>query len=188
MLSVLACAKKKCVRDHCLILFAYRFGLRESELSLLQVSDVRNGFCDVQRLKGSEHTRQAITGHDEPLLDAKRALSSWLRLRGDADGSCFLFTSRNGGGLKRRAIYDVFADAAFHAGIDAGRRNIHICKHSLAVHLRQAGASVDVVQHALGHSDPGTTLKYYYHTSQSEVTSAVTGILDKLYTTEVRVN
>jgi integrase/recombinase XerD len=172
MLNVLAEAKKKSVRDWCITLFAFRFGLRASELSLLKLSDVADGFCDVRRLKGSEHTRQAITSDANQLLDAKAALTAYLRRRDDS-GSIFLFTSRLGSGMTRRAIYNVFEDAAFHAGIEAGRRNIHICKHSLAVNLRKRGVSVDIVQRALGHKDPGTTLKFYYHTSQDEATAAI---------------
>ena len=172
MLQVLAEAKKVSARNHCIALFAFRFGLRASELSMLKVEDVQDGFCDVRRLKGSDHTRQQITSDANPLLDAKLALSAWLRRREDS-GSVFLFTSRLGSGMTRRAIYNVFEDAAFHAGIEAGRRNIHICKHSLAVNLRKRGVSVDIVQRALGHKDPGTTLRYYYHTSQDETTTAI---------------
>src|SRR6266436_4908766 len=181
MLGVLATAKKKSVRDWCLCLFAFRFGLRASELSLLKVSDVQDGFCDVRRLKGSEHTRQAITSDANPLLDAKKALAACLRIRGEGDGSIFLFVSRNGGGLKRRAIYDIFEDAAINAGIERGRRNIHICKHSLAVNLRKAGAPVDVVQKALGHAQPSTTIRYYYHTTQAETTVVINDALAKMF-------
>jgi integrase/recombinase XerD len=173
MLNVLAEAKKVSARNHCLVLFAFRFGLRATELSLLKVSDVAHGVCDVQRLKGSEHTVQAITADQNPLLDTKAALSAWLRVRGDADGSVFLFTSRNGGGLKRRAIYDLFEDAALRAGIEVGRRNIHICKHSLCVFLKRAGCPVDIVAKAAGHKDPTTTIKYYFHTTQTETTAAI---------------
>ena len=172
MTNVLAKAKEKSIRDWCVVLFAFRFGLRASELSTLKVSDVSDGFCDVCRLKGSEHTRQAITSDVNPLLDAKAALATHLRQREDT-GSIFLFTSRLGSGMTRRAIYNIFEDAAFHAGIDAGRRNIHICKHSLAVNLRKRGVSVDIVQRALGHADPATTLRFYYHTSQDEATKAI---------------
>jgi integrase/recombinase XerD len=172
MLNVLAEASKKSVRDHCLILFAFRFGLRASELSALKVEDVTDGFCDVKRLKGSEHTRQAITSDPNPLLDTKAVLAAYLRSR-ETETSIFLFTSRLGSGMTRRAIYNIFEDAAYRAGIDAGRRNIHICKHSLAVNLRKRGVSVDIVQRALGHADPGTTLRYYYHTSQDEATQAI---------------
>jgi integrase len=172
MLAVLDEAKKVSVRNHAIVLFAFRFGLRATELSKLRLSDVEGGYCDVQRLKGSEHTRQQLTSDPKPLLDVKATLAAWLREREDT-GSMFLFTSRLGTGMTRRAIYNVFEDAAFHAGIDAGRRNIHICKHSLAVHLRKRGVPVDVVQKALGHARPETTIKFYYHTSQDEATAAI---------------
>jgi integrase/recombinase XerD len=172
MIGVLSKAKEKSIRDWCIVLFAFRFGLRASELCMLKLSDVQDGFCDVRRLKGSEHTRQAITSDANPLLDAKAALAAYLRHRQDT-GSIFLFTSRLGSGMTRRAIFNVFEDAAYRAGIEAGRRNIHICKHSLAVNLRKRGVSVDIVQRALGHADPGTTLRFYYHTSQDEATKAI---------------
>jgi integrase/recombinase XerD len=172
MVNVLAKAKEKSVRDWCLVLFAFRFGLRASELSTLKLSDVADGFCDVRRLKGSLHTRQAIVADANPLFNVQAALADYLQTRPDS-GSVFLFTSRLGSGMTRRAIYNVFEDAAFRAGIEAGRRNIHICKHSLAVNLRKRGVSVDIVQRALGHADPGTTLKFYYHTSQDETTRAI---------------
>lgn len=172
MLKVLGEAKRKSARDHAIVLFAFRFGLRATELSTLKLSDVEGGYCDVQRLKGSEHTRQQITSDSNPLLDVKAALTACLRQREDT-GSMFLFVSRLGSGMTRRAIYNVFEDAAFHAGIDAGRRNVHICKHSLAVNLRKRGVPVDVVQKALGHARPETTIKFYYHTSQDEATAAI---------------
>jgi integrase len=181
VLAVLTQAKKKSTRDHCLALFAFRFGLRASELSLLKLSDVQDGFCDVRRLKGSEHTRQAITNDANPLLDTKKALAAWLRARGDADGSVFLFTSRQGSCLKRRAIYDIFEDAAMRAGIERGRRNIHIAKHSLGANLIRGGASVAYVQKALGHKDPGTTIRYYMHISQDETTQVVNDTLSKVF-------
>jgi integrase len=184
VLAVLTEAKKASTRNHCLVLFAFRFGLRASELSLLKLSDVQDGFCDVRRLKGSEHTRQAITSDANPLLDAKKALAAWLRVRGDADGSVFLFVSRNGGGLKRRAIYDIFEDAAMRAGIERGRRNIHIAKHSLGANLIRGGASVVYVQKALGHKDPGTTIRFYMHISQDETTTVVNDTLAKVFSAD----
>ncbi len=172
MLRVLGKAREKSLRDFCVVLFAFRFGLRASELSLLKLADVENGFVDCKRLKGSLHTRQAIVADSNPLLDVQTVLADYLRQRPD-DGSIFLFTSRLGSGMTRRAMYNLFEDAAYRAGIEPGRRNIHICKHSLAVNLRKRGVPVDIVQRALGHADPGTTLKYYYHTSQGEATVAI---------------
>jgi len=173
MLAVLAAARKASIRNWAICLFAFRFGLRASELSKIKLEDIADGYCDVQRLKGSEHTRQQITSDTNPLLDVQASLKAWLREREDT-GSLFLFTSRLGSGMTRRALYNIFEDAAFHAGVEPGRRNIHICKHSLAVNLRKRGVPVDIVRRALGHSRPETTIKFYYHTSQDETTTAIT--------------
>jgi len=172
MLVVLSEAKKVSARNHAIVLFAFRFGLRASELSTLRLSDVEGGYCDVKRLKGSEHTRQQLTSDPNPLLDVKAALAAWMREREDT-GSMFLFTSRLGSGMTSRALYNIFEDAAYRAGIDVERRNIHIAKHSLAVNLRKRGVPVDIVQKALGHARPETTIKFYYHTSQDEATAAI---------------
>src|SRR5256885_16151176 len=119
-LKILEVARKQSVRNHCIILLAYRHGLRREEISRLTLEDVRDGQIDVRRLKGSLHTLQPLQSHDNPLLDEKKALAAWVRERGDADGSVFLFTSRQGSALKSRQVYNVFESATAAAGIGAG--------------------------------------------------------------------
>jgi type 1 fimbriae regulatory protein FimE len=180
LLTVLTAAKRKSVRNHCIILLAYRHGLRRAEIQNLTLDDVRDGQIDVRRLKGSLHTVQPLYADSNPLLDEKRALAAWLRERGDADGSVFLFTSRNGGGIKARAIFDIFEDAAFAAKLPAGRRGAHQAKHALASHLIRNGASVAYVQQALGHRDPKSTLSYT-HITQTEAAEVVTSTLGRVF-------
>jgi site-specific recombinase XerD len=166
ILRVLTEAKKRGLREHCMFLLAYRHGLRASEIARLLVTDVRCGQIDVRRLKGSLHTIQPLYEHDNPLLDEKLVLAAWLRERGDADQSKMLFISRQGSGLCRRQIYNLFEDVAFKAGIEPGRRNPHILKHSLASHLIRNGAEVAFVQQAMGHRDAKSTLSYTHITSK----------------------
>jgi len=52
-------------------------------------------------------------------------------------------------------------------------QRLRLPKAHLAVNLRKRGVPVDIVQKALGHADPATTLRYYYHTSQDEATTAI---------------
>ena len=180
LLSVLAEAKKKGPREHCMFLMAYRHGLRATEISQLTVDDVRGGKVDVRRLKGSLHTVQPLYSDTNPLLDEKRALAAWLKARGDADGSVFLFVSRQGSCLKRRQIFNLFEDVAFRAGIEHGRRNPHILKHSFCSHLIRAGASVAYVQQAAGHKDPKATLSYT-HINQEEAAAVVSSTLGSVF-------
>jgi type 1 fimbriae regulatory protein FimB len=160
VLKVLESAKNHGAREHAIVLLAYKHGLRASEIARLTLDDVRGGMIDVHRLKGSLHTVQPLASHANPLLDEPAVLKAWLRERGQADGSAFLFTSRQGSALSRRQIYNLFEDVAIRAGIEKGRRNPHILKHSLAGNLLRGGASVAYVQIALGHRDAKNTLRY----------------------------
>jgi len=160
VLKVLESAKKNGAREHAIVLLGYKHGLRASEIARLTLDDVRGGQINVRRLKGSLHTIQPLAPHANPLLDEPTVLKAWLRERGYADGSQFLFTSRQGSALSRRQIYNLFEDVAMRAGIEKGRRNPHILKHSLASNLLRGGASVAYVQIALGHVDAKNTLRY----------------------------
>jgi site-specific recombinase XerD len=181
MLAVLTEAKKQSARNWAICLFAFRFGLRCQELASLTLDNVKGGTLDVQRLKGSEHTVDEITSDPNPLLDTQAALHAWMRERNRAgETSIFLFVSRLGSGMTPRAIYNIFEDAAYHAGIDADRRNIHIAKHSLGVCLRKAGVDLATIAKTLGHKDPATTIRYYQHVDRDEVKVAVTSAFRKL--------
>jgi site-specific recombinase XerD len=183
MLAVLAEAKRESMRNWAICLFAFRFGLRCQEIASLQTLHVKDGVLEVKRLKGSEHTVDEITSDPNPLLDAQAALSAWIRERTrKGETSVFLFVSRLGSGMTPRAIYNIFEDAAYRAGIDAERRNIHIAKHSLGVCLRKAGVDLATIAKTLGHKDPATTIRYYQHVDRDEVKIAVTNAFRKLAT------
>jgi site-specific recombinase XerD len=181
MLAVLTEAKKASTRNWCLCLFAFRFGLRCQELASLTLDSVKDDVLDVQRLKGSEHTVDEITSDPNPLLDARAALSAWMRERTRVgETSIFLFVSRLGSGMTPKAVYNIFEDAAYRAGIDRERRNIHIAKHSLGVCLRKAGVDLATIAKTLGHKDPATTIRYYQHVDRDEVKMAVASAFAKL--------
>lgn len=167
LLQVLATARKQSSRNHCLILLAYKHGLRSQELCNLKLADVQHGRIDVKRLKGSLHTNRPLESDTNILLDEKRALQQWLRDRGDADGSVFLFTSRQGSGLTRRTVYNIFEQVACRARIEPGRRNPHMAKHTLGALAYRSGVDVAALQQLLGHKDPKATL-CYTHVTQDE--------------------
>ena len=172
LLKVLNAAKKRGLREHCMFLLVYGHALRASEIATLTVEDVRNGKISCRRGKKSEHTVEELREHENPLLDEKRVLVSWLRERGEADGSVILFTSRLGSGMTRQQVYNLFSDIAFRAGIERGRRNPHILKHSYASHLLRNGADLAYVQKALGHKHISSTTRYtHVSTAEAQVVS-----------------
>lgn len=160
MLKVLEVAQATGAREHAMILLGYRHGMRRSEISELTLNDIQGDKIVIRRKKGSLKTTQPLATHENPLLDEVAVLNKWLAERGDADGSSFVFTSRQGSAVKHRRIYDIFSAIAEKAGIDESRRNPHILKHSLASNLLRAGVSVAYVQIALGHADAKNTMRY----------------------------
>lgn len=160
ILKVMEAARAAGRREHLMVLLGYKHGLRASEIARLTLDDVKGGKIDVRRLKGSKRTVQPLMSHDNPLLDEPTVLDAWLTERGDADGSQFVFTGRKGSAIGRIQIWKLFNDIAAKAGIEEGRRNPHILKHSLASNLLRGGASVAYVQIALGHADAKNTMRY----------------------------
>jgi site-specific recombinase XerD len=180
VLRVLAAAKESSPRQHCMFLLAYRHGLRASEICLLTLADIQNGEIDIRRLKDSLHTVQPLLSHQNPLLDEPAVLKAWLRKRGEADGSQILFTGRNGSGICRQQVYNLFYDIAMRAGIDRNRRFPHICKHSLGAHLIRNGVGLAHVQQALGHKHISSTVAYT-HISQQEAAEKVSDVMQTLF-------
>jgi site-specific recombinase XerD len=159
LLNVLAAAKRESVRNHCMILFAYTFGLRANELCTLTVQNVQTGRLVCKTQKHSLPVDAVIESNDIALLDAKKALVAWLRVRPQSSDNA-LFVSRLGKGMKRLAVYEIFVNAAAAAGIEAGRRNPHVAKHSVIRHGWEAGLDVFTLQQIGHHRDLKATAAY----------------------------
>ncbi len=159
LLNVLAAARRESVRNHCVILFAYTFGLRANELCTLTVQNVQTGRLVCKTQKNSLPVDAVIESNEIALLDAKKALQAWLRVRPQSSDNA-LFVSRLGKGMKRLAVYEIFVNAAAAAGIEAGRRNPHVAKHSVIRHGWEAGLDVFTLQQIGHHRDLKATAAY----------------------------
>ena len=192
VLRVLAAAKDVGPREHLMILLAYRHGLRASEICLdadtrrvselppLMLKDVRDNRIVIRRVKGSLPSVEPLECHSNPLLDERIVLAAWLQAREDAAGSQFLFTSRNGSGLRRRQFHNIVKTICAAAGIEDLRAHAHIFRHSYAMHLREGGLDVFELQRRLGHADIKSTAKYIHVTTQQAAVVAA-GAMDKLF-------
>ena len=184
LLKVLGYARQLGAREHAMFLLGYAHALRVSEITSLTLEDVRNGRIRCNRGKGSQHTVEELREHANELLNEKLVLAAWLRERGDADGSVFLFTSRQGSCLKRRQVYNLFRKCVELAGLDGPngllRLGPHQLKHAYASHLLRNGADLAFVQKALGHAHISSTTRYT-HVSTSEAQSVSNRILANVF-------
>jgi integrase len=141
------------IRDRALFGLVYHYGLRVSEVALLERGDVdlARGRLVVKRVKGGVWT-------ERPLLSATRALLD-AHLEGsqghDLDP---LFPGRSGP-LKKRQIQALFVRYRDKAGLDR-RYTAHSMRHAIATHLLEAGLPLEFVQDHLGHRHIRSTTIY----------------------------
>jgi len=174
----------KSKRNHCMILFAFRFGMRASEVCDLRMSDIdrKNGTVTIRRLKGSKTTTGHLTNvQGQPLLSTARVLNAWLEERATwKDDSDFVFTSQKGGRLDRSAFFRLFQSIGVAAGLPPEKRHPHCCKHSLGFLMVEANRSLTTIQNALGHRSVAST-GIYAQPSREQVDHAVQATLLELF-------
>ena len=88
--------------------------------------------------------------------DDVRLVRAYLRTR-EVD-SPYLFVSTRGIPLERRSYWDVMQQYGQVAGIPKAKRRFHALRHTIAVHLPDAGADVAFVQDRLGHANIQNTM------------------------------
>lgn len=143
------------IRNRAIIELFYSTGIRVSELSSLNVSDV-----DL-----SDETLRVISkGKRERLVPfgqyAKEAIISYLNVRKSETDALFL--NRFGTRLTTRGMWMVIETIRRKAGIS--HISPHTLRHSCATHLLEAGADIRSVQEFLGHKRLSTTQIYTHLT------------------------
>jgi integrase len=145
-----------------MVLTGFWHGLRASELTSLRGADIRDGFVDCKRLKGSLRTIQPYVKHQDPDLDESAGLAQLAKTLGPKD---LVFP------ITRRGLYGVIARAGARAGLPKHKLHPHILKHSIA---RQsiAKAGIENVRQWLGHKSMSST-GAYLKVSDDEASRAI---------------
>ncbi|MGM3172913.1 tyrosine-type DNA invertase [Dickeya lacustris] len=146
------------VRDSCLILLAFRHGLRISELLDLRFPDLdlTEGRLNVRRLKNGFSTIHPL------MEDERQALSAWMTLRQSwkaASGSNAIFISRRGTPLSRKQAWRVIRCAGEVAGITTVTHP-HMLRHACGYELAERGTDTRLIQDYLGHRNIRHTVSY----------------------------
>lgn len=138
-------------RDKTLIMIAYRYGLRVSELVSLRwdMLDLKKGFMHITRLKRDVPSAQPLRG---PELQALRRLSR------ETAGSPYVFVSERQRPLTTATVHKIVAHAGRVAGLPF-RVQAHMLRRSAEFDLAGDAHDTRAVRH-LGHGNTRHATRY----------------------------
>jgi integrase/recombinase XerC len=147
------------IRDRAIIECLYSTGMRISELTRLNVSNLKGSTQVIIKGKGNKERivffgEYAIKSLERYLREVRPSL-----VRDEKEDALFL--NKNGTRLSPRSIERMMERYGYEVGKDISP---HTMRHSFATHLLENGADLRAVQELLGHSDLSTTQKYIHIT------------------------
>lgn len=156
-------------RDRALLETLYATGCRVSEVSALQVSDLRLDYGFLQCIGKGNKQRLVPVGSK-----ARRSLDHYLanqrrELCERQPTTPWLFLNRFGGRLSRVMIWAIVKRYGLRAGLPR-RVSPHTLRHSFATHMLAGGADIRLVQEMLGHANIATT-QHYTHVDPTRLKS-----------------
>ena len=144
------------MRDRAILELFYSSGLRLSELTGLDLTDVDLGDGTVHVTGKGNKDRIVPVGRL-----AREALVHWYRERPALarNGETALFVSNRGTRLSPRSVQARVEHWARQQGLDS-HVHPHLLRHSFATHLLESSHDLRGVQELLGHANIGTTQIY----------------------------
>lgn len=153
------------LRDKAILELLYGTGIRVSELTALDVSEIDLELNFIRCYgKGSKERIVPLGSY------AKEALSAYLQhgrpLLVKKCVTAALFVNTRGGRLTRQGCWQIVKEYARQAGLK--KIHPHSLRHSFATHLLEGGANLRAVQELLGHTFISTT-QIYTHVSREHL-------------------
>ena len=146
-------------RDKAIIEVLYSCGVRASELTGLDLSDIY-WEDDMLRIFGKGRKQRYVPMSGEAVRQLRLYISTRSQFTTSASGDA-LFINQRGGRLTRMSVINIVKRAAADAGITKSI-SPHTLRHSFATHLLKGGADIRQVQELLGHESV-TTTEIYTH-------------------------
>jgi integrase/recombinase XerD len=147
-------------RDRVMLSTLYNTGARVSELTGMQVGDLTLAPSASVRIHGKGRKERFVPLWPDTAAQLKRWLRAYPRSHEDP-----LFPNRSGGHMTRIGLTERLRLAAKRAARqypELHKRRIfpHLIRHSIAMHMLQAGVDITVIALWLGHESPTTSHRY----------------------------
>jgi integrase/recombinase XerD len=158
-------------RNKVIIETLYSCGLRVSELTALQISNLYMNIGFIKVLGKGNKERLVPIGEYTAKLIENYIKNTRHNLPVTQASSDIVFLNRRGGKLSRVMVFTIVKDLVMKAGI---KKNVspHTFRHSFATHLIEGGADLRAVQEMLGHESI-TTTEIYTHLDRDYLRSNI---------------
>ncbi|TVR16231.1 MAG: tyrosine recombinase XerC [Balneolaceae bacterium] len=153
------------VQERTIMELFYSTGIRLSELTGLNISDVDLRQKQVTVFGKGKKQRTVPLG-DEALQWCKKHLESRMQLlteKSDNDARLAFFIAPRGGRMYQRKVQRIIKDYLMRAS-ESSNKSPHTLRHSFATHMLDAGADIRLIKEFLGHASLAST-QVYTHTS-----------------------
>lgn len=142
-------------RDLAIFATIYYFGLRVKEVTLIRLDDVDfdQNRIYIRRIQGGISEEKSLTGM---FKDVRRLLQDYIENH-RIPNSTRLFTGREGG-LKESRVRGLFYQYAKQAHLNGF--SVRSLRHSIAMHLLEAGGDIEYVRGHLGRRSIQGTLAF----------------------------
>ena len=168
----------KCIRNikhRTMIMLAYGCGLRVSEITRLEITDI-DGPRRLLLIRRGKGKKDRVVSLSPALLIMLREYYKKSR------PTHYLFEGQQpGSSYSVRSLEEIIHQAKARAGISK-EGSMHMLRHSFATHLLDKGTDVVMIQKLLGHNDIRTTLRYLHVTNKDllNILSPIEDIKDLL--------
>jgi len=153
-------------RDFCILTIFLNCGLRISEISNLDISDLRE---DSIRVLGKGNKERIVYINDA----CAAAINDYLQVRKTitASDKRALFLSSRRARISTSAIHSLVKKSLLAAGLDSTKYSSHKLRHTAATLMLKNGVDVRTLQELLGHEHLNTT-QIYTHIENSSLRDA----------------
>ena len=158
LLDTLPTSSTKEVRDRSIIELLYSSGLRVSEVSNLQVKDIKDNKSI--RVLGKGNKIRILPMTDKAYMLLQLWINNYRSDYKNEYSKYYIFLGVRGKKISEREIQRI-------VNLRIGTFP-HSIRHTFATHLLDGGADLRVVQEMLGHTDPSTT-QIYTHVSKKQL-------------------
>lgn len=140
-------------RDYAIVTLFLNCGMRLSELSSLNLDDIKT---NILRVTGKGRKQREIFLNNA----CRDALDEYLKFRPDVDDEALFLSMRNNR-MNNRSIQHMVEKHIKNSGLDTSKYTVHKLRHTAATLMYQYGsADIRSLQEILGHESVSTTQIY----------------------------